>query len=132
MSCRVTGRRWVAVVTWRMVAGAPGRPCPVQIAAGYDDRVAAAVAGLPGRRPRPPTRSPEGRRSPTGTAGDALRATAYGAFTTDILVLLAPAGVAGGGCADRAQPPRRAPGATAEHRRDLRGRRRSAPLARPD
>ncbi len=90
----------VAVVTaLRMVAGALGvAVLPSVIAAGYDDRVAAAAAGLPAAAVAAATDSVAGAAAVAdrlGPAGDALRATAYGAFTDGMsLVLLASAGVA--------------------------------------
>jgi EmrB/QacA subfamily drug resistance transporter len=90
----------VGVVTaLRMVAGAFGvAVIPSVIAAGYDDRVAAAAAGLPDAAVAAATESVAGAAAVAdrlGPAGDALRATAYGAFTDGMsLVLLGSAGVA--------------------------------------
>jgi EmrB/QacA subfamily drug resistance transporter len=90
----------VAVVTsLRMVAGALGvAVLPSVIAAGYDDRVAAAAAGLPADAEATATDSVAGAAAVAdrlGPAGDALRAAAYGAFTDGMsLVLLGSAGVA--------------------------------------
>jgi EmrB/QacA subfamily drug resistance transporter len=90
----------VAVVTsLRMVAGALGvAVLPSVIAAGYDDRVAAAAAGLPAEAVTAATDSVAGAAAVAdrlGPAGDALRAAAYAAFTDGMsLVLLAGAGVA--------------------------------------
>jgi EmrB/QacA subfamily drug resistance transporter len=89
----------VAVVTsLRMVAGALGvAVLPSVIAAGYHDRVAAAAAGLPEPAAAAATDSVAGAAAVAdrlGPAGDALRATAYSAFTDGMsLVLLASAGV---------------------------------------
>ena len=89
----------VAVVTsLRMVAGALGvAVLPSVIAAGYHDRVAAAAAGLP-ESAAAAADSVAGAAAVAdrlGPAGDALRATAFGAFTDGMsLVLLASAGVA--------------------------------------